>query len=69
VHVLSEKGAVGLTIKAIADWLRVTPGRVSQMTTRHHLVLVVAARFAKDGARAALARLLEHLGPAPAESA
>jgi hypothetical protein len=44
-------------------------GQGQPTTTRHHLVLVVAARFAVDGARAALARLLEHLGPAPAESA
>jgi hypothetical protein len=46
VHVLSDKGAVGLTIKAVADWLRVTPGRVSQLTKRDHMVFVVAARFA-----------------------
>jgi hypothetical protein len=46
VHVLAAQGAVGLTTKAIADWLRVTPARVSQMATLEHLRLVVTARFA-----------------------
>lgn len=46
VHVLADHGLVGLTTKAIADWLRVTPARVSQMATREQLRLMVTARFA-----------------------
>jgi hypothetical protein len=41
VHVLADHGVVGLTTKAVAAWLRVTPARVSQMATREHLRLVV----------------------------
>lgn len=39
VHVLAEKGAAGLTTKAIADWLRVTPARVSQLVRRENWAL------------------------------
>jgi hypothetical protein len=46
VHVVADHGLAGLTTKAIAAWLRVTPARVSQMATREHLRLVVTARFA-----------------------
>jgi len=46
VHVLAHKGAVGLSLKAVADWLRVTPSRVSQLTNRDQLMIVVTARFA-----------------------
>jgi len=46
VHVLTENGAAGLTSRSVADWLGVTPARVSQMVTREQLVAVVAARFA-----------------------
>jgi hypothetical protein len=45
VHVLAAKGATGLTIRAVAEWLRVTPPRVSQMASRAHLIEVVTARF------------------------
>ena len=45
VHVLAAKGATGLTIRAVAEWLRVTPPRVSQLATRDHLIEVVTARF------------------------
>lgn len=47
VHVLAEKGGTGLTMRAIGEWLRVTPPRVSQMVTRNDLDLVVTARFAQ----------------------
>jgi hypothetical protein len=47
LHVLAAHGATGLSIKAVAEWLRVSPPRVSQMVTRDRLTLVVAARFAQ----------------------
>ncbi len=53
VHVLAFNGALGLTTRAVADWLRVTPARVSQMVRREQLTFVVAARFAN--------RLLDHI--------
>src|SRR5690349_356332 len=46
VHVLAEAGANGLSHRAIADWLRVSPARVSQMISRERLRVVVTARFA-----------------------
>jgi hypothetical protein len=46
VHVLAENGAAGLTSRSVADWLGVTPARVSQMVRREHLVAVAATRFA-----------------------
>lgn len=45
VHVLAAGGAVGLTLRAVADWLNVTPARVSQMVSRHQLPYLVTVRF------------------------
>jgi hypothetical protein len=47
VNVLAAEGAVGLTLRAVADWLQVTPARVSQMVSRDELPYLVAARFAQ----------------------
>ncbi len=47
VNVLAGEGAVGLTLRAVADWLKVTPARVSQMVSRRQLPYVVTARFAQ----------------------
>jgi hypothetical protein len=46
VHVLAEQGAAGLSVKAVAAWLKVSRQRGSQMVTRERLSAVVAAHFA-----------------------
>ncbi len=45
VQVLAVHGARGLSHRAIADCLRVTPARISQLVSRDRLAFVVTARF------------------------
>lgn len=45
VCVLAERGAAGLTHRALADWLHVSSARVSQLVSRDRLPFVVTARY------------------------
>jgi AcrR family transcriptional regulator len=45
IHVINEQGLGGLTVRALADWMGVTPASVSQRTSRDQLVADVVDQF------------------------
>lgn len=45
VHILREHGLRGLSIRAVADWMRITPAAVSHHVNRDQLMVLVSGRF------------------------
>lgn len=45
LHIVRDQGMGGLTVRAVADWVGVTPAAVSQRTTRQQMVSGVVELF------------------------